>query len=111
MPAVAEDCADRLSYLPWSIPPPNFLRTATEVSFEEGITERPVSGETIRALLARLGVRWELSLSARSRAPILNMPAKRGLRSADTTRPELSSMGFTLRERDLGFLRKSPETS
>ena len=35
------------------------LRTAAEVSFEEGITQRPVSGETIRATLARLGVRWE----------------------------------------------------
>jgi hypothetical protein len=29
------------------------------VSFEEGITERQVSGQTIRATLARLGVRWE----------------------------------------------------
>src|SRR5215212_3141792 len=27
--------------------------------FEEGITERRVSGETIRATLARLGVRWK----------------------------------------------------
>jgi transposase len=35
------------------------LRMAAEVSFEEGITQRPVSGETIRATLARLGVRWE----------------------------------------------------
>jgi transposase len=35
------------------------LQTAAEVSFEEGITQRPVSGETIRATLARLGVRWE----------------------------------------------------
>ena len=35
------------------------LRMAAEVSFEEGITERPVSGETIRATLARLGVCWE----------------------------------------------------
>jgi transposase len=35
------------------------LRTAAEVSFEEGITQRPVSGETIRATLSRLGVRWE----------------------------------------------------
>jgi transposase len=34
------------------------LRMAAEVSFEEGITQRPVSGETIRATLARLGVRW-----------------------------------------------------
>jgi len=35
------------------------LRDAAEVSFEEGLTERRVSGETIRATLARLGVRWE----------------------------------------------------
>ena len=35
------------------------LRMAAEVSFEEGITERPVSGETMRATLARLGVRWQ----------------------------------------------------
>src|SRR5215203_3927221 len=35
------------------------LRMAAEVSFEEGITERPLSGETIRATLARLGVCWE----------------------------------------------------
>jgi transposase len=35
------------------------LEYAAEVSFEEGITERQVSGETIRATLARLGVRWE----------------------------------------------------
>ena len=35
------------------------LAMAAEVSFEEGITDRPVSGETIRATLARLGVRWE----------------------------------------------------
>src|ERR671912_500368 len=34
------------------------LAMAAEVSFEEGITERGVSGETIRATLARLGVRW-----------------------------------------------------
>jgi transposase len=35
------------------------LKYAAEVSFEEGITERQVSGETIRATLGRLGVRWE----------------------------------------------------
>ena len=35
------------------------LAMAAEVSFEEGLTERRVSGETIRATLARLGVRWE----------------------------------------------------
>jgi hypothetical protein len=35
------------------------LSMAAEVSFEEGITERRVTGETIRATLSRLGVRWE----------------------------------------------------
>src|ERR671911_2784452 len=30
-----------------------------EVSFEEGLTNELVSGETIRATLTRLGVRWE----------------------------------------------------
>jgi len=35
------------------------LAMAAEVSFEQGITERRVSGETIRATLSRLGVRWE----------------------------------------------------
>ncbi len=35
------------------------LEIAAEVSFEEGITERRVTGETIRATLSRLGVRWK----------------------------------------------------
>ena len=35
------------------------LAMAAEVSFEEGITEGEVSGETIQATLARLGVRWK----------------------------------------------------
>jgi hypothetical protein len=35
------------------------LRMAAEVSFEEGITDRELSGETIRATLERLGIRWE----------------------------------------------------
>src|SRR5918995_4961968 len=34
------------------------LAMAAEVSFEESITERRVSAETIRATLSRLGVRW-----------------------------------------------------
>jgi transposase len=35
------------------------LQMAAEASFEEGLTERRVSGETIRSTLARLlGVRW-----------------------------------------------------
>jgi hypothetical protein len=35
------------------------LEDAAEVSFEEGLTEEKVSGETIRATLGRLGVRWQ----------------------------------------------------
>jgi hypothetical protein len=35
------------------------LEMAAEVSFEEGLTKERVTGETIRATLARLGVRWE----------------------------------------------------
>ena len=35
------------------------LKDAAEVSFEEGLTNELVSGETIRATLTRLGVRWE----------------------------------------------------
>ena len=35
------------------------LEDAAEMSFEEDLTERRVSGETIRATLARLEVRWE----------------------------------------------------
>jgi len=35
------------------------LADAAQVSFEEDLTKRQVSGETIRATLARLGVRWE----------------------------------------------------
>ena len=35
------------------------LKDAAEVSFEEGLTSERVSGQTIRATLSRLGVRWE----------------------------------------------------
>ena len=35
------------------------LADAAQVSFEEDLTQRRVSGETIRATLSRLGVRWE----------------------------------------------------
>jgi hypothetical protein len=35
------------------------LQYAAQVSFEEGLTPRQVSAETIRATLVRLGVRWQ----------------------------------------------------
>src|SRR5829696_10075001 len=35
------------------------MEMAAEVSFEEGLTKERVSGETVRATLARMGVRWQ----------------------------------------------------
>ena len=35
------------------------LEMAAEVSFEKGLTEERLTGETVRATLARMGVRWE----------------------------------------------------
>ena len=35
------------------------MEMAAQVSFEEGLTKERVSGETIRATLARMGVRWQ----------------------------------------------------
>jgi transposase len=35
------------------------LDLAAEVSFEEGLTEERITGETVRATLARMGLRWE----------------------------------------------------
>jgi transposase len=37
----------------WTLP------LAAEVSFEQGLTQDQVSGETVRATLVRLGVRWQ----------------------------------------------------
>ena len=47
------------------------LEMAAQVSFEEGLVRRRVSGETIRATLVRLlGVRWQRAPSAGSPPPI-----------------------------------------
>lgn len=58
------------------------LAMAAEVSFEEGVTERQISGETIRATLARPGVCGERSKHW-IEATIQSMPERRGSRSAD----------------------------
>jgi hypothetical protein len=50
---------------------------AAEASFEESLTQRRVSRETIRATLARMGVRWQLSPSAGSPLPTQSMKVKR----------------------------------
>jgi hypothetical protein len=64
--AFPRDRAQRLKALlyqsPRSFGKPTSLWTlelAAEVSFEQGLTPERVSGETIRATLARLGVRWQ----------------------------------------------------
>ena len=35
------------------------LDLAAEVSFQEGLTEERITGETVRATLGRMGIRWE----------------------------------------------------
>jgi hypothetical protein len=35
------------------------MEMAAEVSFEEGLTKERISGETVRATLSRMGVRWQ----------------------------------------------------
>lgn len=35
------------------------LALAAEIAYAEGLTHRPISGESIRRALARLGVRWQ----------------------------------------------------
>jgi transposase len=57
----AEKLKEMLHRSPRDFGKPSSLWTsemAAEVSFEEGLTEERVSGETIRATLARMGVRW-----------------------------------------------------
>jgi transposase len=57
------------------------LETAAEVSFEEGITEGRVTGETVRATLARLGVRW-LRAKRWIRSPDPEYARKKGVETA-----------------------------
>ncbi len=57
----ARDLKEMLHRSPRDFGKPSSLWTlemAAEVSFERGLTEKRVSGETVRATLARLGVRW-----------------------------------------------------
>lgn len=60
--AKAEQLRHMLHQSPRKFGKPNSLWTlelAAEVSFEQGLTAGRVSGETIRATLARLGMRWQ----------------------------------------------------
>jgi transposase len=61
-PARAEALRDVLHQSPRAFGRPTSLWTlelAAEVSFEQGLTPARVSDETIRATLARLGVKWQ----------------------------------------------------
>ena len=69
------------------------LEYAAQVSFEQGITQRRVTGETSGPPSTGWGYAGS-EPSAGSRAPIPNMPAKRGSRPADPTRSEPSRVGF-----------------
>ena len=78
------------------------LEYAALVSFEEGLTKERVSGETIRATLSRMGVRWELSPSAGSPAPTQSTREKKAARPANPPRAEQSRhLGDRFRRRDL----------
>lgn len=60
--AQAEDLRALLHQSPRTFGKPTSLWTlelAAEVSFERGLTETRVTGETIRATLVRLGVKWQ----------------------------------------------------
>jgi transposase len=61
-PEQAEKLRAMLHQSPRTFGSPTSLWTlplAAEVSFEQGITAKRVSGETIRATLERLGIRWQ----------------------------------------------------
>jgi transposase len=61
-PQQAEALRELLHHMPREYQKDTTLWTldlAAEVSFEEGLTEERITGETIRATLARMGVRWE----------------------------------------------------
>lgn len=57
-----ERLRELLHHSPRSLGKPTSLWTlqlAAEVSFEKGLTLEQVSGETVRATLARVGIRWQ----------------------------------------------------
>jgi hypothetical protein len=59
------------------------LDLAALVSFEEGLTKEQITGESVRATLARLGVRWELSPSFGSLHQIRSMQEKKASFASD----------------------------
>jgi hypothetical protein len=61
-PAAAERLRALLHQCPRTFDEPTSvwnLPLAAKVAFAQGLTAEPVSGETVRATLARLGIRWQ----------------------------------------------------
>jgi len=77
------------------------LEMAAEASLEEGLTQKQVSGETIRATLARMGVRFGSGSSTGSQAPILSTLEKKAARPADEPRGKPEWLGGRFRGREL----------
>jgi DNA-binding CsgD family transcriptional regulator len=77
------------------------LEYAAEVSFEEGLTKERVSGETVRATLSRMGVRWERAKRWIT-SPDPEYARKKAARPADPPRArEPRHLGGRFRRRDL----------
>src|ERR671915_567551 len=76
------------------------LELAAEVSFQQGLTPEQVSGETIRATLARLGVRWQRA-KAWITSPDPAYARKRGSGPADSAGGHPSGLGLGVRGREL----------
>jgi hypothetical protein len=59
------------------------LEMAAQASFDQDLTQRRLRGETIRATLARMGVRWQLSPNAGSPLLTRSMKEKKDTRPID----------------------------
>jgi hypothetical protein len=76
------------------------LDIAAEVSFKVGITDRRITGETIRATLVRMGVRWERAKRWIT-SPDPEYASKKAARPADEPGDEPSRVGGRFLGRDL----------
>ncbi len=81
------------------------LEFAAEASFERGLTEERVSGETIRATLARLEVRWMRAKKWITSPDPEYDTRKRGSRPTDPPGRGQPRVGLGFRRRDLWWSR------
>lgn len=84
------------------------LALAAQVCHEQGLTERPLSDETIRRAMKRLGAHWTRAKHW-STSPDSQYTRKKSPRSPDSTRPSASSLGTRVRRRSLGEPRGPPQ--